>query len=67
MDGACIMWRLNRDSVDFINASSGNHHQSIEESKKNKFFRYDYKGGKFQDVAVKSESKDVVYCVTEDK
>jgi hypothetical protein len=66
MDGSCIMWRLNPDSLDIINEDSGSHDRNMEETKKNKYFKYDYKGGKFTEVAVKSESKDTAYCVTED-
>ena len=58
------MWRLHPDTLDMF---SMEHDRNKEEEKKNQIFRYDYKGGKFQEVAVKSECRNVAYCVTEDR
>jgi hypothetical protein len=56
MDGAVLVWRLHPEMI-----------LTDKKPLKNPIFRFDYKNGRFSDVAVKTDSKSVVYAVTDDR
>jgi WD40 repeat protein len=63
IDGTCIAWRLNPDSVEVSNRRG----KEEEKVVKNYIYKTDYRNGRFLDVAVKSESKNTYYAITDDR
>jgi hypothetical protein len=66
IDGVCLAWRLNQDTLQIMNASRS---RTMEEEKapRSYIFKTEYRMGRFVDVAIKSESKNIYYALTEDR
>lgn len=65
IDGVCLAWKLNPDSLDILNANRRS--QEEEKTVKNFTYKTEYRQGRFVDVAIKSESKNTYYALTEDR
>lgn len=64
-DGLCISWRLNPDNLEIINAERKS--EDIIVTKSSVLYKVEARMSKFSDVAVKTESKNIFYTVSEDR
>lgn len=60
MDGSVLVWKLH---LDFYSTNFGEKGRVLQT---NPVYRFDFKYGRYSDIAVKTESKTCVYAVTED-
>lgn len=68
MDGAIFVWKLYLDSFWPLSASDKSSVDRLDKIRQvNPVFRFDYKYGRFSDIAVKTDSKTCIYAVTEDQ